>query len=95
MFLDDILADSFRLHATRSWKRSLAKTVTWRLFGTVATFVISALVTGSAAIAAAIVMVEIMAKPALYLLHERLWAAPPQSPVRLPPVDRPVLITEI
>ena len=58
---------------TRSWQRSLVKTVTWRLFAMVDTFVISALVTGSVRWAGSIVGVEVLTKMALYFLHERAW----------------------
>jgi uncharacterized membrane protein len=59
---------------TRSWQRSLAKTLTWRLFATLDTFVISVLVTGSLRWAGSIVGVEIFTKMALYFVHERAWA---------------------
>jgi uncharacterized membrane protein len=59
---------------TRSWTRSLTKTVTWRAFATVDTFVITALITGSPRWAGSIVGIELFTKMALYLLHERAWA---------------------
>lgn len=80
MMLDAVL----RLGA-RSWGRSLAKTVTWRLFATLDTFVISILVTGSAKWAGSIVSVELITKMTLYFLHERAWS---RRPARLTPVER-------
>jgi sulfate adenylyltransferase subunit 1 (EFTu-like GTPase family)/uncharacterized membrane protein len=53
--------------------RSLAKTVTWRVMGSVFTFVIALLVTGNHAIASTIVVAEIVIKIAFYYFHERLW----------------------
>jgi uncharacterized membrane protein len=57
----------------RSWQRSLLKTITWRLFATVDTFLISILVTGSLRWAGSIVGIEVFSKMALYFLHERAW----------------------
>jgi uncharacterized membrane protein len=58
----------------RSWRRSLVKTVTWRLFATFDTFVISGLVTGNLRWAGSIVSIEILTKTTLYFVHERAWA---------------------
>ena len=65
---------AFSARPTRSWTRSLTKTVTWRAFATVDTFVISTLITGSPRWAGSIVGVELLTKMVLYLLHERVWA---------------------
>jgi len=54
--------------------RSLAKAVSWRITGTVDTFIISFIVTGKATIAGSIAAVELMTKIGLYYLHERIWA---------------------
>jgi uncharacterized membrane protein len=72
MILEPVL--SRHLSATRSWQRSLAKTLTWRLFATVDTFVISLLVTRKLTWAGSIVGVEIFTKMMLYFAHERVWA---------------------
>jgi uncharacterized membrane protein len=53
--------------------RSLAKAVTWRITGTVDTFLISWLITGQALIASGIALTEIMTKIFLFWLHERAW----------------------
>ena len=58
---------------TRSWHRSLAKTLTWRLFATIDTFLISALITGSLRWAGSIVGIEVISKMVLYFMHERAW----------------------
>jgi uncharacterized membrane protein len=57
--------------------RSLAKAVSWRITGTVDTFIISFIVTGKATIAGSIAAVELMTKIGLYYFHERIWAVIP------------------
>ena len=56
-----------------SRRRSLAKTLTWRVTATLDTFVISYLVTGSAAWAGSIAGVEVVTKVGFLYLHERAW----------------------
>jgi uncharacterized membrane protein len=53
--------------------RSLAKAVTWRVTGTVDTFLISWLITGQLLLASGIAFTEIMTKIVLFWLHERVW----------------------
>ena len=57
--------------------RSLAKAVSWRITGTVDTFIISFIVTGKATIAGSIAAIELMTKIGLYYFHERIWALIP------------------
>jgi uncharacterized membrane protein len=57
--------------------RSLAKTVSWRITGTIDTFVISAIVTGELKVAGSIAVTELFTKVLLYYFHERIWAAIP------------------
>jgi uncharacterized membrane protein len=54
--------------------RSIAKAITWRTTGSVDTFLLSFIFTGSAKISAAISISEIATKLALYYGHERVWA---------------------
>ena len=54
--------------------RSLAKAVSWRITGTIDTFIISWLITGQALLASGIAFTEIMTKVGLYWLHERVWS---------------------
>ena len=56
-----------------SYKRHIAKTVTWRIVGTLDTIIISGLITGSWEAGLAIGGIEIISKMALYFVHERLW----------------------
>jgi uncharacterized membrane protein len=51
----------------------LIKTVSWRVVGTLDTFVISYLITGQPHIALAISGIEFFTKIFLYYCHERLW----------------------
>jgi uncharacterized membrane protein len=54
-------------------KRSLAKTLSWRAVALISAFIISFLITGSAAAASAIAMVQMVFNTALYFIHERAW----------------------
>ncbi|MGA8610239.1 MAG: DUF2061 domain-containing protein [Xanthobacteraceae bacterium] len=54
--------------------RSLLKAISWRLTGTLDTFVIGFIVTGKASIAGSIAATELFSKIALYYGHERMWA---------------------
>lgn len=54
--------------------RSLVKTVSWRILGTLDTIIISYFVTGEVAMALSIGSVEVVTKMILYYLHERVWA---------------------
>ena len=53
--------------------RSLAKAVSWRVTGTIDTFIISWLITGEPLLASGIALTEIMTKVFLFWLHERVW----------------------
>jgi uncharacterized membrane protein len=55
--------------------RSVAKAISWRATGTVDTFVLSFLITGSAKFAGSIAATEVITKIALFYGHERVWAA--------------------
>ena len=53
--------------------RSLAKAVSWRITGTIDTFIISWLITGQFLLATGIAFTEIMTKISLFWIHERVW----------------------
>ena len=53
--------------------RSLAKAISWRITGTIDTFLISWLITGHVLLATGIAFTEIMTKVFLFWLHERVW----------------------
>lgn len=54
-------------------KRHLAKTISWRVIGTLDTMIISWAVTGSWEWGLAIGGIEVFTKMVLYYLHERAW----------------------
>lgn len=54
--------------------RSLVKAISWRVTGTIDTFVISYLVTGTLSFATGIALTEVFTKVGLYYLHERVWS---------------------
>ena len=58
-----------------SHPRSIAKTVSWRVTGSVDTFVLGLIFTGNAKIAGSIAVAEMATKMVLYYLHERAWSA--------------------
>ncbi|HEX4196821.1 MAG TPA: DUF2061 domain-containing protein [Caulobacteraceae bacterium] len=63
--------------APEAHSRSLIKAVSWRLLGSMDTFVISFFVTGKLTFAVSIASVETFTKIALYYFHERVWAMVP------------------
>ena len=54
-------------------RRSLFKAVSWRIVGTVDTFVLTFLVTGHLVWAASVSALELCTKVFLFWAHERLW----------------------
>lgn len=58
--------------ATR--RRSIAKTISWRVLGSLDTMLLGYLFTSSVAIAGSIASAEVITKVVLYYLHERGWA---------------------
>ena len=55
--------------------RSIVKSISWRVIGTLDTVLISWLVTGEVTLALSIGSIELFTKMFLYFLHERLWNA--------------------
>ena len=56
-----------------SYKRHIAKTISWRIIGTLDTIVLSGLITGSWTTGLTIGGVEVITKMILYFFHERAW----------------------
>jgi uncharacterized membrane protein len=54
-------------------KRSLTKTISWRVTGSSATFLIAYLLTGDFAVAGTIGVVQMVSNTILYFVHERAW----------------------
>ena len=55
--------------------RSMVKAVSWRITGSIDTFVLSFIFTGSVKVAGSIAGAEAVTKMILYYLHERAWSA--------------------
>ena len=54
-------------------KRSLLKTISWRIIGTLDTILISWIITGALSLAFSIGFIELVTKMVLYFFHERAW----------------------
>jgi len=55
------------------YKRHIAKTITWRVVGTLDTVLLGWLVTGELKYGLAIGGLELITKMVLYFFHERVW----------------------
>lgn len=53
--------------------KSLLKSISWRIVGTIDTIIISYIITGQMVMAVSIGSVEVVSKIILYYLHERVW----------------------
>jgi uncharacterized membrane protein len=58
-------------HSSR--RRSIAKTVSWRGFASIDTFLLGYIFTGSPMTAGSIAVGEVLTKMVLYYFHERVW----------------------
>ena len=56
-----------------SYKRHLVKTITYRILGTLTTVVGAYIIGGSLKIASLLGLGELILKPIIYFLHERVW----------------------
>ena len=61
------------LFRDQSVKRHVAKTITWRIVGTIDTMLIGWLITGDAMTGLKIGGVEVVTKMILYYFNERMW----------------------
>lgn len=62
-----------RAEQQEHFSRSLLKSVSWRIIGTIDTIIISYLITGKLAFALSIGGIELVTKMILYVVHERVW----------------------
>jgi len=53
--------------------RSVVKTLSWRITGSGATFLIAWFIAGNFAMASTIAMIQLVANTVLYFVHERIW----------------------
>ena len=60
------------MHAEQS-KRSLLKTITWRVTASLDTFVIAWIITGDWKMGGSIAGIEVITKMFFYYFHERIW----------------------
>lgn len=65
------------LRAPEAHSRSFIKAVSWRILGSIDTFIISFFITHKLVFAASIASVETFTKIALFYGHERAWALVP------------------
>lgn len=65
----------FLFRGRESHPRSFAKAVSWRILGSIDTFVLGLIFTASWQAAGSIAGTEVITKIFLYYLHERAWAA--------------------
>jgi len=56
-----------------SYKRHIAKTITWRVVGTIDTVILSWVISGDPFVGLKIGFAEVITKMSLYYLHERVW----------------------
>jgi uncharacterized membrane protein len=56
-----------------SHKRHIAKTITWRIVGTIDTIVLAWFITGNPLTGFKIGGIELVSKMLLYYIHERVW----------------------
>ena len=82
------------IRAPETHGRSLIKAISWRATGSIDTFVLSWLITGSVGFAGSIASVEVFTKITLYYVHERAWSVISfgkrhPMPSRRPPVEAP------
>lgn len=57
----------------QSYKRHIAKAITWRIVGTIDTIILSWIISGNPLIGLKIGMAEVFTKMLLYYGHERVW----------------------
>ena len=65
----------FLFNGKESHPRSLLKAISWRMLGSIDTFILGMIFTSDAKAAGAIAGTEVITKIGLYYLHERAWAA--------------------
>lgn len=71
--LFDFLVHKRGVRRGDSTSKSIIKTISWRIVGTIDTMVIAYLLTGELTLAASIGTVEVFTKMILYYFHERFW----------------------
>lgn len=57
----------------KTYKRHIAKTITWRIVGTIDTVILAWVISGNPYTGLKVGVSEVITKMVLYYLHERLW----------------------
>ena len=65
----------FLFSGREAHSRSLVKAISWRVLGSIDTFLLSWFFTSSIGAAGAIATTEVLTKMVLYYFHERAWSA--------------------
>ena len=58
---------------TSTPRRSILKTITWRITASLDTFIIAWIITGDWKIGGSIAGIEVITKMIIYYFHERIW----------------------
>jgi sulfate adenylyltransferase large subunit len=64
-------------HVSDTHSRSIAKAIGWRATGSLDTFIVAVVISGSTKVAGGVALAEIVTKTFLYYFHERIWALVP------------------
>ncbi|WP_323756830.1 DUF2061 domain-containing protein [Roseivirga sp.] len=76
MFLDSVVKGKIeKQELSDSNLKSILKTVSWRIVGTIDTIMISYFITGEVSLALSIGSIEVFSKIVLYYFHERAWSS--------------------
>lgn len=67
------MSTTAHFHKIDARKRHVAKTISWRIVGTIDTFLLSSIITGNPNAGLEIGFSEFITKLLLYYLHERIW----------------------
>lgn len=73
MLFDSLISSRTGRSSESGYIVSMAKAISWRIVGTIDTWIISFLVTGKWEFAFSIASIEVFTKIALYYFHERVW----------------------
>ncbi len=57
----------------KKYKRHIVKSFSWRIFGTLDTFILSYIITGNLSFGLSITTIDFFSKLFLYYFHERIW----------------------
>ena len=70
---DSLELQLIKSHKSVSYKRHILKAISYRVLGSLQTFLISYFFTGNFWIAGSLGLTEICIKPIVYFVHERAW----------------------